>query len=74
MPKQTQSQFQNYTAKTLADHTARLINIEKNQDRLIDHVLPRVGKMEQNFSFFKGVTYFLCGMLGVFVSLLAIIK
>lgn len=74
MPKQTQSQFQNFTAETLAEHTARLINIEKNQDRLIDQVMPRVGKMEQNFSFFKGITYFLMGMLGVFISLLAIIK
>jgi cytochrome c biogenesis protein CcdA len=69
--------FQNEVISVLSDHTARLINIEKTLDRLHE-VMPveshRTGILEQKFSFFKGMVYFIMGMLTVFVSLVAIIK
>ena len=69
--------FQNEVISVLSDHTARLINIEKTLDRLHE-VMPveshRVGNLEQKFSFFKGMVYFIMGMLTIFVSLVAIIK
>lgn len=67
--------FQGYVTKTLAEHTIKLENIEKTLDRL-QNSLPvesnRVGQLEQKFQFFRGISYFLMGMLGVFISLIAL--
>ena len=75
--RQNKKFFQNEVISVLSDHTARLINIEKALDRLHE-VMPveshRVGNLEQKFSFFKGMVYFIMGMLTIFVSLVAIIK
>tara|TARA_R100001244_G_C5126482_1_gene124738 strand:- start:65 stop:304 length:240 start_codon:yes stop_codon:yes gene_type:complete len=69
--------FQNYVTQSLAAHTVKLENIEKTLDRLHTD-LPaesrRVGSLEQKFQFFKGITWFMMGMLGVFVALVGVLK
>ena len=69
--------FQNYVTESLAAHTVKLENIEKTLDRLHTD-LPaesrRVGSLEQKFQFFKGITWFMMGMLGVFVALVGVLK
>ena len=68
--------FESYVTRALAGHTVKLENIEKTLDRLHTD-LPaesrRVGQLEQKFQFFKGITWFMMGMLGVFVSLVGIL-
>ena len=69
--------FESAVTNTLAGHTVKLDNIEKTLDRLHTD-LPvesrRVGALEQKFQFFKGITWFMMGMLGVFVALVGILK
>jgi hypothetical protein len=69
--------FQNYVTQTLTAHTVKLENIEKTLDRLHDDIPAesrRVGQLEQKFQFFKGITWFMMGMLGVFITLVGALK
>ena len=69
--------FQNYVTQTLTAHTVKLENIEKTLDRLHDDIPAesrRVGQLEQKFQFFKGITWFMMGMLGVFVGSVGMLK
>ena len=69
--------FQNYVTQTLTAHTVKLENIEKTLDRLHDDIPAesrRVGQLEQKFQFFKGITWFMMGMLGVFIALVGVLK
>ena len=68
--------FQNYVTQTLTAHTVKLENIEKTLDRLHDDIPAerrRVGLLEQKFQFFRGITFFVMGMLAVFITLVGVL-
>ena len=68
--------FQNYVTQTLTAHTVKLENIEKTLDRLHDDIpveSRRVGSLEQKFQFFRGITFFVMGMLAVFITLVGVL-
>ena len=66
-----------YIVETLTSHSVRLEYIKEKLDWLVQERKEngiRLSKVENGFSFFKGITYFLMATLGVFVTLLAILK
>ena len=66
-----------YVTKSLASHSVRLEYIKEKLDWLVQERKEngiRLSKVENGFSFFKGITYFLMGTMGVLISLLAVIK
>ena len=66
-----------YIAETLTSHSVRLEYIKEKLDWLVQERKEngiRLSKVENGFSFFKGITYFLIGIMGVFITVIAILK
>ena len=74
---QDNARHKEYVAKSLTTHSIHLEYIKQKLDWLVQERKEngiRLSKVENGFNFFKGITYFLMGTMGVLISLLAVIK